>query len=173
MTTLGLLAFGWVGVVNLSGAVEVEFVDSAGQSYQPDEDGDLLVQTSEGHVRLVWVEVDEEEVGGDRVFTLEQSRERGFPEDATYVRYEGRDRASVLTGFAEGEYWFRVRAEGGPWSEPLRLEVEYMERWILFSLVLAGLLVMAMTVTALLRGHFRYRDNGVGGGGAPEREGDG
>jgi len=75
------------------------------------------------------------------------------------TRYEGPDRASVLTGLAEGTYYFRVRqvndGRPGPWSEPLPVEVEFMSRARVCALLGAGFLVTAMSLAAILHGHFR------------------
>lgn len=100
------------------------------------------------------------EIDGLR-FELEQAREPEFPGAVT--RYRGPDQTSVLTGLAEGEYYFRVRlnpedGEAGAWSETLAAEVDYFPRWQVFLLVGIGFAVVAATVAAVLHGHFRSPD---------------
>lgn len=94
-------------------------------------------------------------------FELEQARDPDF--SGAVTRYRGPDQTSVLTGLAEGEYFFRVRlnpgdGEPGAWSETLAAEVDYFPRWQVFLLVGIGFAVVAATVAAVLHGHFRSPD---------------
>ncbi|BCX50011.1 conserved hypothetical protein [Haloferula helveola] len=93
-------------------------------------------------------------------YLLEQSPDAAFSESK--VRYEGPDMASVLTGLREGEYHFRVRAvdsqgEASPWSEPLVLNVKFMDRGQLTLLLVTGALVATMTVVAIISGFLKNR----------------
>ena len=94
-------------------------------------------------------------------FELEQSTSPEFP--SATVRYQGPNQTSVLTGLAEGDYYFRVRAYDdrdtpGAWSEPLHVQVAFMPRWQVLSWVVAGFTVVAITVVAILYGHFRREE---------------
>ncbi|WP_193214631.1 fibronectin type III domain-containing protein [Luteolibacter marinus] len=78
------------------------------------------------------------------------------------ARYEGPDTASVLSGFREGDYHFRVRAitpagEAGPWSDTLTLRVHFMDRRTLFLLLGTGFTVAALTIGAIVHGFLAHR----------------
>lgn len=88
-------------------------------------------------------------------FELQQSATPDFSE--TKTRYTGPDLGSVLSGLAEGEYHFRVRAADPPgeWSEPVAVEIKYIERWQVILLLCVGVTVFVATIATLLAGHFR------------------
>lgn len=93
----------------------------------------------------------------DAVIELHQAPTAGFSESR--VRYRGADSATVLTGLAEGDYYFRIRAvdEGGeqPWSNVVHVDVEYMDRNQLWVLLVTGFTVVALTAGAILIGSRR------------------
>jgi hypothetical protein len=92
-------------------------------------------------------------------FELEAGRDREFT--ASRLIYRGRDTATLVSGLLEGTHWYRVRVGGGedsrPWSEPLRLEVHYIDRGRVWLLMGAGTLGFLATAGALLAGHRRVR----------------
>lgn len=97
---------------------------------------------------------------GQLTYRLEQATTADFSD--AKLRYEGPDPASVLTGLREGDYHFRVRAIGangepGPWSEPLELHVEFMNRGTLALLLITGGIVAAMTIVAIISGFLKNR----------------
>ncbi len=90
-------------------------------------------------------------------YELQQSRSADFSE--TQTRYQGADRGSVITGLAEGEYFFRVgNATTNTWSAPVRVEVKYMNMTLVWTLMGVGVFVFGATVTAILRGHYNQED---------------
>lgn len=77
-------------------------------------------------------------------------------------RYTGPDASTVRSGLIEGTHRFRVRAldaEGaaGPWSEPLTVEVRYMDRGRVRLLLVLGAIVVLMTIGAIVHGHLTHR----------------
>lgn len=116
-------------------------------------DPDAPIESSSGVVALEWMLVNPEEADGIE-FELEKSDSPDFS-DPTLL-YRGPDRSTILTGVRAGEYFYRVRtADGGPWSRPIRAEVEYIRRGRLFALLGIGLVVVGLTVVAIVGGHFK------------------
>lgn len=106
--------------------------------------------SEDGVVALGWSDAG---APGDE-FELQQASDPGFSDVKT--RYEGPDRGSVITGLAEGEYFFRVRTAGaGAWSPPVKVTVKYMGMGLVWTLMGVGIVVFIATVGAILRGHFR------------------
>jgi len=95
--------------------------------------------------------------GEEEVIELEQSRNPDFTDPV--VRYRGPQQASVLTGLAEGDYYFRIRTvrEDGTsaWSDPVHLRVEYMDRRQLVVLLVTGFAMVAATAVAVIHGGVR------------------
>lgn len=115
--------------------------------------GDAESVNSEGVVSLVWD-------GKEGVEYEVQQGDSVLFENAK-VRYAGPDHGSVLTGFEEGSYYFRVRDAGGEWSDVVRVDIEFMDRQQVVLLMVVGGLVFLATVGALLAGHFRQRGQEV------------
>ncbi len=116
-----------------------------------------LSENNEGIVSLAWQAVEEE---SGLQFELQQSADPGFASGSEKIRYHGPDTASVLTGFAEGTYHFRIRAitesqPPGAWSEPVAVTISYMARNQVILLLGVGVTVFIATLAALLSGHFR------------------
>jgi hypothetical protein len=106
----------------------------------------------DGMVTLRWAPL---EKGTVRSYELQQSTSPDF--DSPKVRYKGADLGSVLSGFAEGEYHFRVRPidPPGDWSEPVSVSVEYISKGTVVFLLGIGVTVFFATIVTLLVGHFR------------------
>jgi hypothetical protein len=103
--------------------------------------------SNDGSVLLEW-SVDGREV------ELQQAAGPEF-EDAV-TRYTGGDSASALTGLAEGVHWFRIRDAGDTqWSEPLRVEVDFVSNRTLVIYLSLGGLVVLLTVGAIVSGFLR------------------
>ncbi len=136
------IAFFIGGVISSADARETSFV-SPGQAESVN---------GEGVVTLTWKTEGEAE-GLD--YELQQSEDADFSE--TITRYRGPDLGSVLTGFREGEYHFRVRETGqeAAWSAPVSVKIAYMEKSRVILLLWLGGLVFTATVSTLLIGHFR------------------
>ena len=113
--------------------------------------------SDDGTINLYWLE-DRPATGLS--YLLEQSNEPAFTN--AHVRYQGPDTASVLTGLREGNYYFRVReidADGtqSAWSEPLAVEVHYLDRSTLILLLSIGAIVAGSTIVAIITGFLKNR----------------
>lgn len=114
------------------------------------------VTTEDGTVTLAWGEL----ALMTRV-ELQQSDSADFAEKT--IRFIGRDTGSVITGLPEGTHYFRLRAlnnlgEGSAWSDPLEVQVTFMDRGKLFSLLGLGGVVVLLTVGAIVSGFLKHRD---------------
>ncbi len=113
----------------------------------------MPVRSEEGKVLLEW-----EDAGG--IYRLEHAREAAFT--APLIRYAGPDRASLVTGLVEGEHHFRVgrlpdaAATELIWSNPVRVDVEYVDARLVVALMSVGCLLFFATVGAVLIGHRRH-----------------
>jgi hypothetical protein len=125
-----------------------------------EEDG--VVVAGEGHVLVTW-RIEENGIKAAAreawSFELQQSRAPDF--EVSRTRYSGRDQAVFVSGLPPGNSYFRVcltTAEASsPWSEPLEVRVEYPSRGWVAGLLALGALVFALTVIAIVGGHFRSR----------------
>ena len=94
--------------------------------------------------------------GNDAAVVLEHAPEAAF--SGSRVSYRVTDTAKVITGLAEGDHFFRVRAADvgagvdDGWSNVLRVRVEYMDRRTLVVLLVVGFVVAAMTAGAVIAG---------------------
>jgi len=136
-------------------AVAVEFTELSGEQEEK-----RLVESSNGVISLTWrssgeAEGKEGEDGDRSTYVVQQARSEDFAD--AEVRYRGGQSATYLTGLAEGSYYYRVKVEGGDWSEPLRVEVEFIERGRLFLLLGIGFTVVAVTVAGIVTGSLRSR----------------
>ncbi|WP_417464871.1 hypothetical protein [Kordiimonas sp.] len=102
---------------------------------------------SAGYATVAWPDVD------GSSFVLEQKTATGWRE-----LYSGPDRASTLSGLADGTYLFRLKVEGVPALELLEVKVEHhplVRAWTFFAigavmfLVLVGLLLKGQGVSSL------------------------
>jgi hypothetical protein len=97
-----------------------------------------------GHVRLTW------ELVANREVEVQQSTRADFSDAFTVYRgYEG---ATFLSGFDNGTYYFRARAEGGGWSEPVSLTVSHHSLRLAFFLFGVGAIVFLLTVLVVVKG---------------------
>lgn len=88
---------------------------------------------------------------------LEQSSKESF--DEAFVRYEGRDTSSVLSGLAEGTHYFRIgKKDTELVSEPVEVRVEFFPRDQLVLLLGLGSVVVIATMGTILLGSFRTRE---------------
>ncbi len=101
------------------------------------------VSAGEGHVLLNWAAVE-----GAESYELVEGEK---------VRYTGPDLAFFASGLPAGSHEFRVRAGGGPWSEPLEVVVEYPAAWKVWTLLGVGMVVFVLTVTTVLKGFWRQQ----------------
>jgi len=104
-----------------------------------------------GHFALRW----QPERAGEYAYELQRARHRDFS-DATTI-YRGRDRATTISGLLDGTYFYRVRTEGGEWSEPVGVTVEHHQaRKAVFFLAL-GAAVFLATAGLVITGHRKHR----------------
>lgn len=101
--------------------------------------------SADGVLSLSW-----ESAGGEAVYELQQAGDKAFSNPV--LRYTGPDTGSYLTGLAEGDYFFRVRKKDGEWSEPLQATVTFIDRRVLWALLVSGFVVVAATVVTILSG---------------------
>lgn len=119
-----------------------------------DRDEHGLHQSTDGVVDLAWT------AGAALAYELAESTPDA---SGTFEpRYAGPDTSTVRTGLAEGVHRFRVRAidangNPGPWSEPLAVEVAYMDRGRVKLLLVLGAVVVVSTIGTILHGHLTHR----------------
>ena len=123
----------------------------------------LLIESEEGKAVLHWSASDAAD--SDVQFVVQQSTDATFPRPKKL--YEGPDLGTVVTGLAEGDYFFRVRevvsaaAPAEEWSETLTVRVKYPERKMVAMLMALGLVVFIGTVAVILVGHKRTSTEGT------------
>jgi hypothetical protein len=149
-----------LATVTLSLVISASGTTRAGSPPPTAFDGPETVVTTEGHTTLSW---DAQSDGGTTwLYQLQESDESSFDVDLK-LRYEGRDRASFVSGLPQGTTWFRVRTvteDGavGPWSDPIRVEVEYPERSRVLRFMALGAVVFLATFAAVVLGHRGHRN---------------
>jgi hypothetical protein len=91
--------------------------------------------------------------------------EAGAPIDSSVVLYEGPQRASTVTGRAEGDYGYAVAELGGDqalWSEICQVKVRPYPLTLAFTFFAFGLLVTLATVALIVRGHRAHKRGAIG-----------
>ncbi len=128
-------------------------------------------QTSRtGHVKLIWEPATlPAPDDGAPVFELQAASHPDFSDPR--VVYSGSDRASFVSGLANGTYYYRVRnldnGTPGAWSDPLEITVDHHSLSLALLLFGLGFVVVAATFAVVLRGSFQ-QDEAEAGGGAAE-----
>lgn len=106
---------------------------------------------SAGYFRLSW--------GGagpsGQIYELQQSEDPGFTRPR--LLYRGPDRARLVSGRADGRYYYRVRIDDpragtSPWSERLQVEVRHHGLRRAFGFFLTGALVFAAVTLVIVTG---------------------
>ena len=95
-----------------------------------------------GYATVAWADVP-----GENFVLEEKTTSNGW-----VVVYSGPDRATTLSGRADGAYEFRLKADGKPVGEPLSLVVSHhpLDRaWAFFSI---GALMFVLLTVVLVRG---------------------
>ena len=93
----------------------------------------------------------------DSLFELQQAASADF----THARliYQGPDKASFVSGLEDGTYYFRVRAPGEAWSDPLTVHVQHQSLKLAFTLFGLGGIVFLLTVFVVVNGARRAAKN--------------
>jgi hypothetical protein len=103
-----------------------------------------------GFYRLNW----ETETQSETEFELQEASTPGFADARTL--YRGPDLATVLSGRADGPYYYRVRTTGaagvGQWSEPVHVTVEHHSLARAFGFFAAGAVVFLATLGLIVFG---------------------
>lgn len=112
----------------------------------------------EGHLKFAWASDTDLPEGASYVF--ERSRVLEFADPVEL--YRGSDKGTYVSGLAEGMYYFRVYMEkdklSGPRGPVLSVNVQYVDRGKVATLMIVGFVVFVATVAAILVGHFRTRE---------------
>ena len=105
--------------------------------------------SSDGVVTLKWK--------SESSVILEHSRSGEFSK--SWVRYQGEDQSSVLSGLAEGNHFFRFKHTGekSEWSDILPVRVEFVDLTLMYVLLSVGGLVSILTVSAIIYGARKSR----------------
>lgn len=102
-----------------------------------------------GHYRVSWSADEDAEV------TVQEASTADFSDARTI--YRGADRATVLSGRLDGTYFYRARAEDGPWTAPLAVEVRHHSLTTAFAYLGVGAVVFLATAVLIVAGHLRHR----------------
>lgn len=120
----------------------------------PEVVGDNIFVSSDGTVDLVW---SAEPADPELSYELQSSDNSRFTDAIT--RYSGLDSGSFISGLAGKSYFFRVRAidneTAGPWSETLEVEVNYVDRGQVKTLMFIGTFCFIATVVIIVGGSLR------------------
>ena len=118
-------------------------------------DNDSSNFTNSGSIKLTWHSSGSEEHATKALFELQRATQADFSDANKY--YRGPDRATYISGLADGNYYFRLRdvtktkAVSG-WSTPVKVVVEHHSLSLAFTLFGIGGFVFALTVLVVLRG---------------------
>ncbi|BDS06904.1 hypothetical protein NT6N_19440 [Oceaniferula spumae] len=133
-----ILAIAFLSCGALWGASQIDFKDRTAIENKVSDNGSI---------ELAWEKDPTVEV------ILEQSTDQDFKEASQ--RYQGTDAGSVITGLAEGVYFFRVKEAGAEWSDPLRVEVAFFPESKLYLLLSIGGIVVLATIGTIVIGAVR------------------
>lgn len=107
-------------------------------------------EATAGYFHLTW-QTNPEPVDQESEFIVQQSRTPDF-EQARNL-YSGTEKASLISGLADGVYYYRVRQQNDSgWSEPVRVQVRHHPLSTALQFFSVGLLVFALTLFTILHG---------------------
>jgi hypothetical protein len=101
------------------------------------------IESSNGYVKLEW------EAETNAIFELQQALSNTFSD--TKRIYLGHDSASFISGLKDGTYYFRVRSNGGKWSEKLVVRVKHQSLSLAFLLFNIGAIVFILTAWVIIK----------------------
>ena len=89
--------------------------------------------------------------------TLQQSSKKNFATiDAEFVWF-GDFTDMTLTGFSDGDYFFRLKPTAGATSNLVQLQVQHYPSWQAYGLFFTGLVLFSILVVTLIGLHMRTR----------------
>lgn len=89
--------------------------------------------------------------------TLQQSSDKNFNKiDAEFVWF-GDFTDMTLTGFSDGDYFFRLEPTAGATSNVVQLQVQHYPSWQAYGLFFTGLVLFSILVVTLIGLHMRTR----------------
>jgi hypothetical protein len=107
--------------------------------------GSTRLVSDDGHVRLEWLAS-----GPGAVYEIQQAETPYFENPKSI--YKGPDLGTFVSGLRNGKYYYRVRTEGGDWSDTLELDVKHHSLRLAYILSGLGAIVFLLTVWVVLRG---------------------
>jgi len=124
-------------------------------------DPESALNNTTGHIDLVWAP-QTEDVEKALQYELISAETATFEDSLTH--YAGHDTRSFLSGLEGRTYFFKVRATDGanatgPWSEPLKVEVQYVSRSRVHSFMWVGAICLIATITIIVGGSLRTRNS--------------
>lgn len=116
--------------------------------YHPAQAKPILASDTEiataGNFTLSW------NIASSANYQLQQANNPAFSN--AKLLYQGRDNASVMSGLTNGDYYYRVRAVGDPWSDTVEVKVRHhslSDAMLFFSL---GAIMFAILIIVLYQG---------------------
>lgn len=113
----------------------------------------------EGHQKFIW----KAEPTPEKALSYHFQRSKTGDFSDAFTLYQGPDLGTYVSGLAEREYRFRVRAEdseGNPlsaWSKPIVVEVKYVSSQRVIIMLASGFVVFIATCLLIIVGHFRSK----------------
>lgn len=104
-------------------------------------------KSTDGHVQLKW---QGDQLSRESIFEVQQAKDENFRTAKSI--YQGPDRATFVSGLENGQYYFRVRPQGGEWSNVYALQVQHHSLQLTFILLGLGAVVFLCTAAIVIRG---------------------
>lgn len=89
-------------------------------------------------------------------YVVQQSLDASFNQVKTI--YQGADQATVMSGLPDGQYFYRMQASAGQWSEAIKVEVKHHTLEKAFAFFAAGAVMLFILVFVLIKGS-RHAEN--------------
>lgn len=113
----------------------------------PELSVDASIATA-GYYRLQW----QANHAKNPSFILQESQEESF--QTPFTRYQGSDRARVISGKSDGDYFYRVRLEDNTqWSDVVKVQVRHHSLGDAFLFFSIGLFIFLSTLFVIYRGN--------------------